>query len=74
MNAVCCAELTREPSPRVHLARYWLKVIRVDALSHAAKVVQLKPLGDCTPMVLIAPTVGIDLFSFIFKCAVPAWV
>lgn len=74
MDAVRCAKLARKPSPRVHLARYWLKVIWIDALSHSAKVVKLQPFGDYATMVFVAPAVSVNLFALIFKCAIPAWV
>lgn len=74
MNTVRCPKFSRKASPRVDLASYGLKVIWVDALSHAAKVVQLQALGDCAAMVLVAPSVGIDLLPLVFERAVPAWV
>ncbi len=74
MNAMCCPKFTSQPSPGVHLASNWLKVVWIDALSHAAKVVQLQPDRNLSAVVLVAPAVGVDLFALIFKRAVPAWV
>lgn len=74
VNTVRCPKFSRKAAPRVYLARYGLKVIWVDALSHAAKVVQLQALGDCAAMVLVAPSVGIDLLPLVFERAVPARV
>lgn len=69
-----CPEFSRKAAPRVDLASYGLKVIWVDALSHAAKVVQLQAFGDCAAMVLVAPSVGIDLLPLVLEGAIPAWV
>ena len=74
MNTVRCPEFSRKAAPRVDLARYGLKVVWVDALSHAAKVVELQTDGDLPAMVLVAPSVGIDLLPLVFEGAVPAWV
>jgi putative FmdB family regulatory protein len=49
-------------------------MVGVDALSHAAKVVQLKAFGDCAAVVLVAPAVRIDLLPLVLERAVPAWV
>jgi hypothetical protein len=49
-------------------------MVRVDALSHAAKVVELEAFGDCTAVVLVAPAVRIDLLTLVLERAVPAWV
>jgi putative FmdB family regulatory protein len=49
-------------------------VVRIDALSHAAKVVQLEAFGDCAAVVLVAPAVRIDLLPLVLERAVPAWV
>lgn len=67
-------KLSSQSSSRVYLARNWLKMVRVDALSHAAKVVKLQAFRDCAAVVLVAPAVGIDLLPLVLECAVPARV
>lgn len=74
MNTVRCPEFSRKAAPRVDLASYGLKVIWVDALSHAAKVVELQTDRDLPAMVLVAPSVGIDLLPLVLEGAIPAWV
>lgn len=74
MNTVRCPEFPRKAAPCVDLTRYGLKVIWVDALSHAAKVVELQADRDLPAMVLVAPAVSINLLPFILERAVPAWV
>ena len=49
-------------------------MVRVDALSHSAKVVKLQAFGDRSAVVLVAPTVRIDLLPLVLERAVPAWV
>lgn len=74
MNTVRCPELPRKAAPCVDLARYGLKVIWVDALSHAAKVVELQADRDLPTMVLVAPAVSIDLLPLVLEGAIPARV
>lgn len=74
MNTVRCPKFSRKASPRVDLASYGLKVIWVDALSHAAKVVELQADRDLPAMVLVAPAVSVDLLALVLEGAVPAWV
>jgi putative FmdB family regulatory protein len=74
MDAMRCPKFTSQPSPSVHLASNWLKVVWIDALSHAAKVVQLQSFRDRTAVVLVTPAVRIDLLPLVFERAVSAWV
>jgi len=74
VDTVRCPKPTSKPSSGVDFPRYWLKVVRVHALSHATKVVELQPCGDLATMMLVAPPVRVDLLALILECAVPAWV
>ena len=74
VDTVRCPKSTSKPSPGVDFPRYWLKVVRVHALSHAAKVVELQSSGDFATMMLVAPAVRVNLLPLVLECSVPAWV
>ncbi len=65
MLAVGVSKLPSVAATRVHSWGHNLKVLKVDALSISAKVVNLKAAWHSAVLVLVVPFVGIDLAALV---------